>query len=120
MAEIEKAVDLQDMMDLSLDDVAEMYFIEKKDIKQLVAKINNNGYDTDEIIFCEAANRDASQRILEAVQKRCEEKHKQAVSYNPEGDSLIEKAKQEITDNFVSFIVSAKAEQIYKIYKSAF
>jgi hypothetical protein len=121
MTDISKQITFEDMMDLDINSLEDICYVDKSDVKQFAAKISNTGVKADEIIFVEAVDASAAKRISDSLNKRRDEKYNQAASYTPQEAVIIEKSKVEVNNGtFVSFVVSKDEEKIYKIYKGYF
>jgi len=121
MQEIENQNLVPNTMDLNLDDLYEICYINKEDVKNFAAKISNTGIKPDEVIFIEAVSQEAANRVLESINKRCQEKRNQAENYDAKGLEIIEKNITECKNNkIVSFIVSENSGKINEIYNNSF
>lgn len=120
MKEMEEKVSLDNMMDLTKEDLFDYYGIVEDDIVQFAAKINDSGVKADEIVMVEAKDTNAAQRIKEKLDGRYQSKINENTNYNQEALEVIQKCKVDIKGNYVSMLVSPEVETLEKIYNNSF
>jgi len=116
---IAQKYDMSEMMELSTDDLLDVYGINAEDIKQYVALVAKTGTSADEILLFEGTDADAAARIREKVEARYQAKLNEAKDYLPDEYTKTAACKVETSGNYVSMIVSADAEDMTRIYQDA-
>lgn len=118
MEEMEKQVNLTDMIDLDESDLTDMYGIQPEDVKQMKGKVLSDGLNPDELILIEAKDADAASRVQKALEQRLTNKGNEAKDYNPDGYALIQKCSVQAKGIYVCMLVSPEYEKLNSIYNS--
>ncbi|MBQ3378764.1 MAG: DUF4358 domain-containing protein [Clostridia bacterium] len=120
MDSIGEFVSDQDMLDLSDEEMLSFYGIEKGEYAQFAAKINVSGVSADEIVFIEAADANAAQSIKDKLENRYQAKLNETKNYFPDEYNKIQASSVEQNGNYISMVISADADAINAVYRSAF
>lgn len=120
MSEIESTVSLDNMADLSMEDLLDYYGIVENDVVQFVAKVNTSGIKSDEIVIIQAKDSDATARVKEKLDARYQSKINENTNYNIDELAVVEKGKVSVNGDYVSMIVSSEVDKITEIYNNAF
>lgn len=120
MTQIEKQVDMQNMLELSKEDLQANYGIEQKDVKQFAAIVDATGIKADEIILLEGTDSAASNRIKEKLDSRYKQKAIELKDYLPEQYAILEKGSVKQKGNYISMIISPNADIFEKAYSESF
>ncbi len=107
------------MLDLTADDLLELYGIEAADVKQFSAKLKLESIQADEVILIEAVDAQAAKRVKEKLDSRFQTKLNETRDYLPAEFEKIEKCKVEAYGNFVSMIVLENASEAAAAYEKA-
>ena len=113
-AGVSELVEFADVSDLD-----RFYGIAAEDVADFAGGINNSGVDQEEIVLVKAVDSKAVERIVEVLGNRLNAKLNETKNYNPEQYAIIEKCYVESDNLYVSLIISADAQQIREIFKSA-
>ena len=108
------------MIDLTTDDLLEMFGIQEADVKQYVALISKESLSSDEVLIFEAVDDDAAKRILEKVNTRYQNKLVENKDYLPDEYTKISNCKVEQSGRYISMIISSDAETLTKLYTDSF
>lgn len=100
----------------SADDLNTYYSIETTDVKQFAAEIDSNNDAPVEIVFVEAVDSSAADRIESALTTRYNAILSQYSSYTPEKLSMVKDCKVTKDGNYVSMIVAENASEMLNIY----
>ena len=109
-----------EMMELTQDDLRDMYGIDAADVKQFAAAINSTGVKCDEIVLIEATDEKAAGRVKTALDNRYQAKLNETENYLPDEFAIIKTCSVEVRDNYVSMIVAPNAADLVKIYNESF
>ena len=112
--------DLTGLMELSEDDLLDMYGIQSGDLAQRVALVARTSTSADEILLFEAKDADAAARVKQKAEARYQAKLNEAKDYLPDEYAKISACKVEASGNYVALIVSSDAEAMMKAYRAAF
>lgn len=93
------------------------YMISPEDVEAFAAEFDQTGID--EIILVKAANADAVSKIETALTNRYNAKLQLGASYSPEQLEIMKGCKVATNGNYVSLIVSEKAQELTEIYDNA-
>lgn len=107
------------MLDLTADDLLELYGIPAEDVKQFAAKLTMDSIRADEVILIEAADAQAAKRVKEKLDARFQTKLNEARDYLPAEFEKIEKCEVAVHGNFVSMIVLENAADAVEAYEKA-
>jgi hypothetical protein len=107
------------MLDLTQDDLLELYGIEAADVKQFAAKLTLDSIQADEVILIEAVDAQAAKRIKEKLDNRYQTKLNENRNYLPEQFAKIEKCSVTVHGNFVAMIVLENADEAAAAYEAA-
>ena len=107
------------MLELTQDELLELYGIRSEDVKQFAAQICINSLQADEIVLIEAADAEAAARVKEKLDARYQAKLNENRDYLPDEYEKIEKCEVRMDGNFVSLIVVPDAEGAAAAYKAA-
>ena len=121
LADVLKSFNLSEegMMNLSEEDMSDIYGIEAADMKQFAAAVNNSGIKADEIVLVEAVDADAAGRVKQALENRLQSKLNELENYLPEEYAVAKACSVEAAGNFVSMIVAPNAADLVKLYNSS-
>lgn len=120
MNEMMKYTLVQDgMLELTQDDLLELYGIQSADVKQFAAQMCLNSLQADEIILVEAVDAQAAKRVQECLEARYQTKLNETRNYQPEEFAKIEKCKVTVNGNLVSLIVVSDASGAMAVYEKA-
>lgn len=118
--QIKKDYSVTDMVEFKGADDLNRYGIDAADVKECAGGINKSGVNQEEIVMVLAADPDAADRILTALDKRRTSKLNETKNYNPEQYAIIEKCSAEKDGkNYVSLFISEKADSMRADYKKA-
>ena len=118
-SDIVSQLSIADPMDVQADRLMDLYGIEAKDVKTAACFVTMDGVFPDEIIMVEAADASAASRVAEKLESRLTEVKNQSASYDAENYALAQKCKVTKTGNYVTLFISAKHEEMQKIFDSA-
>ncbi len=107
------------MLDLTAEDLLELYGIAEEDVKQFAAKLTLDSIQADEVILIEAADAQAAKRVKEKLDARFQTKLNENRDYLPEQYAKIEKCEVSVHGNFVSMIVLENAAEAVEAYEKA-
>lgn len=120
MSDLSAAYGLEEgMLELTKDDLLELYGIEAEDVKQFAARLQMESTLADEIILIESVDSKAAERVKEMLENRYQSKLNETRDYLPDEFAKIEKCKVAQNGNFVSMIVCAEAEKAVNDYEKA-
>lgn len=100
-------------------DLNRFYGIAAEDVKEFAGGINNSGVDMEEIVMIQASNKDAADRIAEALNNRRDSKLNETKNYNPEQYVIVENSSVDIDNNYVSLFISENSGAMKADYKKA-
>lgn len=100
-------------------DLNRFYGIAKEDVKELAGGINNSGVDMEEIVMILASDKDAAERIAEALNNRRDSKLNETKNYNPEQYVIVENSTVDVDNNYVSMFISEHSGAMKADYKKA-
>lgn len=103
-------------MDVKTDRLLDLYGIAEEDVKQSACFVTMDGIFPDEIIMVESAGAAAATRVSEKLENRLAEVKNQSKSYDAENYALAQKCKVSKNGNYVALFISAKHEEMQKIY----
>ena len=118
-SDIVSQLSIADPMDVKADRLMDLYGIEAKDVKTAACFVTMDGVFPDEIIMVEAVDASAASRVAEKLESRLAEIKNQSASYDAENYALAQKCKVTKVSNYVTLFVSAKHEDMQKIFDSA-
>ena len=119
-SEMKTTYDVTDMVEFTdASDLNRFYGIDEKDVKEFAGGINNSGVDMEEIVMVLATNKDAADRISEALNNRHESKMNETKNYNPEQYVIVENATVDVDGNYVSMFISEDSGAMKADYKKA-
>lgn len=107
------------MLELTEDDLLELYGIVSEDVKQFAALLTMDSIEADEVILIEAVDAQAAKRVKEKLDARFQTKLNENKNYLPEQYAKIEKCKVAADGNFISMIVLENAAQVVEAYEKA-
>ncbi len=107
------------MLDLTQDDLMELYGVDAADVKQFAAKIRLESIQADEVILIEAVDAQAAKRVKEKIDSRYQTKLNETRGYLPAEFEKIEKCKVDVYGNFISMIVLENASEAVTAYEKA-
>jgi hypothetical protein len=107
------------MLELTQDDLLDLYGIKSEDVKQFAAQICINSLQADEIVLIEAVDAQAAARVKEKLDARYQTKLNENRDYLVDEFAKIEKCEVRMDGNFVSLIVVSDAEGADAAYKAA-
>ena len=110
---------IKEPMDVKTDRLMDLYGIEAKDVKTSASFVTMDGVFPDEIVMIEAVDASAASRISEKLENRLTEVKNQSASYDAENYALAQKCKVTKTGNYVTLFISAKHEEMQRIFDSA-
>lgn len=118
MGDLAKAYGMDEgILELTEDDLLELYGIEAADVKQFAARIRLESIQADEIVLIEAVDGKAAERVKEMLDNRYQSKLNETRDYLPDEFAKIEKCKVMQNGNFVSMIICAEAEKAVNDYE---
>ncbi|MBQ2944758.1 MAG: DUF4358 domain-containing protein [Ruminococcus sp.] len=111
-----------EMMRLETADDLELYYnIAPADVKQFAAETTvNSATDITEIILVEAVNKEAAQRVYDALQIRYNSQRDLCASYSAELLAIVNECSVAQNGNFVTLIMSSDFDAITEWYISYF
>lgn len=111
-----------EMMRIETADDLELYYnIAPADVKQFAAETTvNSATDITEIILVEAVNKEAAQRVYDALQIRYNSQRDLCASYSAELLAIVNECSVAQNGNFVTLIMSSDFDAITEWYISYF
>ena len=101
------------------NDLNSYYGIEPDDVKQFAAEIDENSSDAPvEIVMVEAKDSTAAQNVSAKLANRYNAIYNMYASYNKEQLAVVEKCQVTTDGNFVTLIVSDKAQSMLDVFYS--
>lgn len=120
MDNLAKAYGMEEgVLQLTEDDLLELYGIESADVKQFAARIRLESIQADEIVLIEANDTKAAERVKKMLDNRYQSKLNETRDYLPDEFAKIEKCKVAQNGNFVSMIICADADKAVSDYEKA-
>ena len=110
----------EEMMMLDINDMADIYYMEPEDIKQVAAAVHTSGINCDEIILIEAVDADAAATIQMILDARYQAKLNETDDYLPEENAIIRECSVTVNGNYVAMIVAPNAADLVAIYEASF
>lgn len=102
-----------------VNDLNSYYGIEPDDVKQFAAEIDENSSNAPvEIVMVEAKDSTAAQNVSTKLTNRYNSIYNMYASYNKEQLAVVEKCQVTTDGNFVTLIVSDKAQSMLDIFYS--
>ena len=98
-------------------DLKTFYGVDAADVKEFAGGFNSTGVSQEEIIFIQAVDADAAQRVADHLEQHRQSKLDQMKNYNPEQYAIIEKSSVDTDKNYVSLIISPKASEMKADYQ---
>ena len=118
-SDIVSQIGITEPMDVKADRLMDLYGIAATDVKTAACFVTMDGVFPDEIIMVEAVDASAASRIAEKLESRLSEVKNQSASYDAENYAIAQKCKVTKTGNYVTLFISAKHEDMQKIFDSA-
>ena len=120
MASLAAAYGLEEgMLELTQDDLLDLYGIQSADVKQFKARIRLESIQADEAVLIEAVDAKAAERVLEKLEARYQSKLNETRDYLPDEYAKIEKCKVAQNGNYVAMIICAEGEMALSEYQKA-
>ena len=110
----------EEMLVLDAYDIADLYFIDYEDLKQVAAAVHTSGINCDEIIMIEAVDADAAAYIKDIMDARYESKLNETENYLPDEYAIIKQCSVIADGNYVAMIVAPNAADLVAIYNASF
>lgn len=107
------------MLDLTADDLLDLYGIAAADVKQYQARIKLESIQADEIVLIEAVDAKAAERVKEKLDARYQTKLNETRDYLPDEFDKIEKCKVVQIGNHAALIVCAEGQAAIGEYEKA-
>lgn len=120
MDEIIEKCSISDEIELEIADLLDYYGIKGEDVAESAACVTMNGIFPDEIIMVKAKDGDAASRIQKCLETRLNEVMNQSKNYDAESYAVAQKCKVDVRGEYIAFFVSAKHEDMTKIYSAHF
>lgn len=98
----------------SANDLKRYYRIDPADVKQFAAQKDSDNH----FVLVEATDAAAASRVQEALNKKLEDIIRDSTSYSPEKAEIVKKCTATIDGNYVSLIITDKADEALQAYKS--
>lgn len=115
---IEKA-ELTDPLELDSEKLCELYAIDPADVSEAVCVTTLDGTFPDEAIIIKAVNEDAKKRIAENLSSHLDDVKVQSQNYDAENYALAQQCRIIEKGNYLALFISAKHEQMEKIFNEA-
>lgn len=118
--DLAKAYGLEEgMLNLTEDDLLELYGIEGADVKQFSARIRMESIQADEMVLIEAKDAAAADRVKERLDNRYQSKLNETRDYLPDEFAKIEQCKVIKNGNFVAMIICADGQKAAEDFEKA-
>lgn len=110
---------VEDSMDLTQESLSDMYGFAQEDIKASACCIAMGGAFVEEIILLECVDDAAVERIEKKLQTKLSDAMDMAQNYDAESYAILQNCKVQKNGTYVALFVSAKAEQMQKLFDDA-
>ena len=107
---------IEGAMDIPTERLLDLYGIDPASVKSSACFVTMGGAFPDEIIMVEAADSAAANEIAKKLETRLADVSNQAQNYDAESYAQFQKCKVQSTGVYVALFISAKAEQMQKIF----
>lgn len=118
-ADIIGNLEIEGAMDLPTERLLDLYGISSEWVKTSACFITMGGTFPDEIVMLEAADTASAREITQKLETRLADVKNQAQNYDAESYALLEKCKVTTSGVYVTLFISAKSEQMQKIFDDA-
>ena len=120
LKEVNSSYDITQCSSVTNKEDLELYYgISPDDVKQFAAEyVSNNSTEPIEIVFVEAVNAEATDRVKLALENRFNSQSAQSKSYSADAHLIFEKCSVRTKGNFVDMIVSQHVDGIKSLYDS--
>ena len=110
---------IEDPMDIPTERLLDLYGIDPASVKDSACFVTMGGAFPDEIIMINAADSAAADEIVEKLNTRLADVSNQAQNYDAESFAQFQKCKVQVQGHCIALFISAKAEQMQKIFEEA-
>lgn len=107
---------IEGAMDIPTERLLDLYGIDPASVKSSACFVTMGGAFPDEIIMVEAADSTAANEIAKKLETRLADVSNQAQNYDAESYAQFQKCKVQSTGVYVALFISAKAEQMQKLF----
>ena len=110
------AVALPEMRELNEGLMLNFCGVNSADTKQAIVAICSDSLRTDEIWLIEAVDAEAAARIKTLAETRLDQKDAESITYSPEQNAVVKKAKLICEGNYVVLLVSPDSDALAQVY----